>query len=389
MVVADATTCLCNVLHTALVGTLHIVAKGEEGIAAEAYACILGYPGLLLLTAEWFWLLCEELLPFAICQDIHIVVADIDIDCVVSVGTTNAWDEGQGHHLRVLTQPPDVCLVACQTGAVNAALLTCADTDGLTVFDVANAVALRIFEGNQGNDEVALGVGREVLVDGRNVLEECRVIQFHFVPALFECHAEHLFTLDRCRGVVRVNLYDVVSSLAFVSENLECFLCVAGCNDAVAHFALDDEGCCFVASVAQGNEVAVAAHAVGTASSGISTGDGAEGHLDVIHEIDAGQGLAQGQTYCSSGWGHVLEACCCGQTRSGFKLLDQLPAVQGVEEIDITGTASQHFDRKITFLHVNARRLLVGVTSVFELQFFLCHVLLLSLFYLRVQRYDI
>ena len=35
MVIAHATSRLCYVLHTALVGTLHIVAKGEEGIAAQ------------------------------------------------------------------------------------------------------------------------------------------------------------------------------------------------------------------------------------------------------------------------------------------------------------------------------------------------------------------
>jgi hypothetical protein len=34
MVIADAAASLCNILYTALMGTLNIIAKREEGIAA-------------------------------------------------------------------------------------------------------------------------------------------------------------------------------------------------------------------------------------------------------------------------------------------------------------------------------------------------------------------
>ena len=119
VVVADAATGLCNILHTALVGALHIVAEWEEGIATKADASILGYPGLFLLSAEGLWLFCKELLPFALGKYIHIVVADIDVDGVVSVGTANARNEGQRHYLGVLTEPPDVGLVACQSRAMD------------------------------------------------------------------------------------------------------------------------------------------------------------------------------------------------------------------------------------------------------------------------------
>ena len=48
IVVADGASCLCDVLHTALVGTLNVVAKGEEGIAAERHICVLCNPVTLL-----------------------------------------------------------------------------------------------------------------------------------------------------------------------------------------------------------------------------------------------------------------------------------------------------------------------------------------------------
>ena len=114
IVVTNRAAGLCYVLDTALVGTLYVVAEREEGVAAEAYACVLGYPCLLLLHGEHLRLLLEELLPCALCQHVVVLLADVNVDCVVAVGTAYAVNERQVHHLRVLAQPPDVGLVACQ-----------------------------------------------------------------------------------------------------------------------------------------------------------------------------------------------------------------------------------------------------------------------------------
>ena len=57
---------------------------------------------------------------------------------VGAVGAADVVNKRQRHHLRVLAQPPNVGLVACQAGTVDAALLSGTDTDGLTVLDVAN-----------------------------------------------------------------------------------------------------------------------------------------------------------------------------------------------------------------------------------------------------------
>ena len=59
MVITNATTCLGNELHTALMGTFNVVAKGEEGIGAQGYLTVLCYPLALLLHGEHSRLLLE------------------------------------------------------------------------------------------------------------------------------------------------------------------------------------------------------------------------------------------------------------------------------------------------------------------------------------------
>ena len=49
MVVAHRATSLGNELHAALVGTLNVVAEGEEGVAAAGHPTLGGDPGFLFL----------------------------------------------------------------------------------------------------------------------------------------------------------------------------------------------------------------------------------------------------------------------------------------------------------------------------------------------------
>ena len=138
MVVANATTSLSYILHATLMSTLDIVAEGEEGIAAEADACVLSHPSGLLLACERLGALGKELLPCAFGKHVIVIVGDIDIDGVVAVGTPNARHERQAHHLRMLAQPPDVGLLSGETRAMDTTLLTCSDADCLPVLDVAD-----------------------------------------------------------------------------------------------------------------------------------------------------------------------------------------------------------------------------------------------------------
>ena len=86
MVVAHAATSLSDELHTALVGTLNIVAEGEERIRAEGNFCVLGNPGLLFFHSQHLGLCLEELLPGTVAQHVVVLVLrDIHVDGVISI----------------------------------------------------------------------------------------------------------------------------------------------------------------------------------------------------------------------------------------------------------------------------------------------------------------
>ena len=242
MIVTNATTSLCNVLNTTLVGTFNIVTEWEEGIATQTYIGVLCNPLFLFLACERLGLLCEEFLPFTIGQHIHVIVADIDVDGVVAIGTTDIRQEGKCHYLGVLTQPPDISLAASQAGTVDTTLLPCSDTNGLTVLNVAYTVALGVLQSDESNDKVALGICGEILVLGGNVLEESGIIQLNLVATLFKGNAKDLLTLYRLGLVGGVNLDNVVSTLALLAQNLQSLFRKLGSDNAITYLGLDEQG---------------------------------------------------------------------------------------------------------------------------------------------------
>ena len=245
----------------------------------------------------------------------------------------------------MLAQPPDISLVTCQAGAVDTALLTSTDTNSLTVLDIANRVRLRIFQCNQGDNQVALSLCGEGLVLGGDVLKQSRVIQFDFVTSLFESHTKALLTFNGLGLVGRVNLDDVVSTLALVFQNLDGLSGKVGSNHTIAYLTLQEQGGSSIAGVAQRYKVAIARHTVGTTCSGISTGNSAlVQSLHIIHEINLLQGVAQRKTYSSTCRADMLERGSSGQTSSLFQLLYQLPGVQCIKEVDVAWASVNHFD---------------------------------------------
>ena len=62
----------------------------------------------------------------------------------------------------------------------------------------------------------------------------------------------------------------------------------------------------------------------------------------------------------------MLERCGGREAGSLFQLLDQLPAVEGVQEIDVARFAVEHLDRQLaSVLHKDAGRLLIRVAAIF------------------------
>ena len=282
-------------------GTLHIVAEGEEGIRTQRHLCVLCNPCFLFLTGKHLGLFLEELLPFAFCQHIIMVVRDIDVDGVVTVSPADPVDERQRHHLRMLAEPPDISLVTSQTGTVDTTLLTGTNTDGLSVFDIADRVTLCIFQGDECNDQVALGISREYLVLSGDVLEQSGIIQLDLITSLFEGNAKHLLAFHGFRHIVGVDLNHIIGSLALLAENLQSLFSITGGNHTVGNLTLQQRGGNRVTGIRQSNEVTIGAHTVGTTGTSIGTSNSRlVQSFDVINEIDLLQRVAQGESYGST-----------------------------------------------------------------------------------------
>mgnify|MGYP001064455127 CR=1 FL=1 len=280
IIITDRAACLCNILNAAAMRTLNVIAEREECVTAESNVLQLCNPSLFLFASQRFRFFSEEVFPYAVSQYILIIIGDVNVDGVVAVGAAYSVNEREVHYFRVLAQPPYIGLVSCEACAVDTALLTCSDTDGLSVLNVAHRVALGVFQGDEAYDEVAFSLFGECLVLCWDVLEECRVVEFHIVASLLECYSVHLFALYWFRYVQRIHLYDVVCTLAFAFQYLQSFWSIVRCNHTVAYLTFDESGCCYVASVAQCHEVAVRTHAVGAAGADVAVLEGVMGFYD-------------------------------------------------------------------------------------------------------------
>jgi hypothetical protein len=370
IVVADGAASLGDVFHATLVRALDVVAEGEEGVGAESHIGVLGNPLLLLRACERLGLLSEVLLPGTVAEHVVVFLREVDVDAVVAVGAADMVFEGEAENLRALAHPPFVGLAASQACAVDTALLTGTDADGLTVLNIAYGVRLGVFQCDECYLQVADSLRCEGLVLGGHVFEELWVGEVDVVAALLKGDAKDLLVLNGLGDVVGVYLDDAVGTLALLLEDFQSLGSVVGCDDAVADLALDESCCSLVAGVAEGAEVSVGAHAVGTTCTGIGVSKWCELKVDVVDKVYLLQRVAQRQTDGSTGRADMLEAGSGGQAGGSLQLFDKLPAVEGIEEVDVTGTAVDDFHGKVAVLHVDTCGFLVGITTVLKSVFF-------------------
>ena len=246
--------------------TFNVVAEWEERIRTKSYTLLCIQPSTFFFACQDFWLFSKEVLPYTISQYILIVFTDVDIDCIITVCTTDLFYPWQVQYLRMLTQIPDISFVTSQTSTVDTTLLTSTDTDSLTIFYVTYRVRLSILQRNQCNHQVTFCSFCKFFILCWDIFKQIITVQFDFVTALFESYTKYLFAFNWSWYVVRINLDYIVSSFTFVFQDSECFFSESRSNDTIRDFTIDETSCSFVTYIAQCDEVAIRRHTVGSTS---------------------------------------------------------------------------------------------------------------------------
>ena len=149
----------------------------------------------------------------------------------------------------MLTQEPGVCLGACQTSAVDTALLTGTHADCLTVISKANGVRLGVLQGDQGYDQVDLSILRQFFVFGNDVAEQC-LIDLEIITALVESNTKDFLDFLFFGNIIGINFHHIVAALALALQNLKSLFGIAGSNHTIGNLGGDQRSGQFVADIA-------------------------------------------------------------------------------------------------------------------------------------------
>ena len=349
---------------------LDVVAKREEGVGAKGDIGLLRDPLFLLGQGQRLRTLGEPLLPLAIGQNVLVLVRRVNIDSVVAVRTANVFNELQTQNLRMLAQIPVVSFIAGKTRAMDAALLAGADTDCQAVLHVAHGVRLGVLQRDLSHHHVDLRLISEFFVLSDDIV---KLIwgDGEVVMTLLERHAEHVLALNGSAHVVRVDLNDVVLAALLGFQDLKRLVGESRGDDAVGDFPLQVVGNVSVAHIGKSSPVAVAAKPIGAARANVSRGNGRKlvvgrNVVDEIHlPVDVGQRMSNGGTSRRN----VLEGGSRREAGCGLQFADQLPRIEGIQEVDVAGTAVQHRDGQVgSVLHEDTCRLLIRVAAVLKLE---------------------
>ena len=195
IVISDTAAGLRDILHAAAERSLNVVSEGEECVGTKSNIRISIEPCSLFLCGEDCGLLSKECFPLAVSKHVHIVLAHVQIDRVVSVRSADPFFKGKAQNLRRLAEIPVVRFASRKSCAVNSGLLSCADTDCLTAFYITDRVGLCILKGDQSDRHIIAGRLRKLFVLCYDVCEQS-IIDDKFISSLLESNAEHLLFLQ-------------------------------------------------------------------------------------------------------------------------------------------------------------------------------------------------
>ena len=223
---------------------------------------------------------------------------------------------------------------------------------------------MSIFQNDERNQQIASSSFGDFLIHSGTVYQQIGG-NFSLIAVLLKGNTKNLLAFGQLRLVIRVNLDDVIGALALGFQHSQGFLGVAGSDNAVRNLTVQHLGSLHIADIGQSNKITIGAHAVSTTSTCISICQ--RGQLQIVHIINLFQSVAHRQSYSGACRAYMLEGSSCWQTSGLFQLLNQLPAVEGIQKVNIARTAIEHLNGQLSAIsHVNSCFGLVGITTIFQ-----------------------
>lgn len=153
-----------EVLHTTPPRTIHIVREWEERIGRAGDTRLLRHMLGPLVRGELCGRLIEVALPLRSLSAFRLegLTGDEEVDCVGFIRSFRTFLERQGEDSRVMSEPPDIRLVSCQSCTVDAGLLAGAEANDGPIECVADRIGLCILERQGCYYQVDNGGSREL-----------------------------------------------------------------------------------------------------------------------------------------------------------------------------------------------------------------------------------
>ena len=101
---------------------------------------------------------------------------------------------------------------------MNAGLLACTDTDGLTIYRKANRIGLRIFQRDQRHQKIALGGFRQGLIFRYDFVETFGG-KACIVTLLRKTNAEYFLGFCNGRLIGRIDLNNIVVAVFLLAQD--------------------------------------------------------------------------------------------------------------------------------------------------------------------------
>ena len=137
---------------------------------------------------------------------------------------------------------------------MNTGLLSCTNTDCLSVFYKADRIGLCVFQNDQGNFKVSFSFLSKFFILCNNIGDQL-IINSKFLTTLLKSNAKYLFVFQRFRNIILINLDHIIVALFLLFQDLKCFLCVSRRDNSVRNLPLDQHCRILVTYIRKRNKI--------------------------------------------------------------------------------------------------------------------------------------